>query len=45
MNSTKKKNTKVTAKKSWKKPKLLSGKEIGFLGLGSIQADPYNDPS
>ncbi len=35
-------------KKVWSKPKLFSGKEIGFMGLGRFQASttgPYGTPS
>jgi hypothetical protein len=31
------------AKKVWSKPKLLSGKEIGFFGLGHVQTTPGTD--
>ena len=31
-------------KKVWTKPKLLSGKEIGFFGLGNVQTgNPSSD--
>ena len=32
-------------KKVWSKPKLISGKEIGFFGLGHVQTtgNPYSD--
>jgi len=35
------------AKKTWSKPKLYSGKGIGFLGLGHVQSTtgPYGTPS
>jgi hypothetical protein len=34
-------------KKKWSKPKLFSGKGIGFLGLGQVQSStgPYGTPS
>jgi len=34
-------------KKTWSKPKLFSGKGIGFLGLGHVQSStgPYGTPS
>ncbi len=34
-------------KKTWSKPKLFSGKGIGFLGLGQVQSStgPYGTPS
>lgn len=34
-------------KKTWSKPKLYSGKGIGFLGLGRVQTStgPYGTPS
>lgn len=34
-------------KKPWSKPKLYSGKGIGFLGLGYVQGStgPYGSPS
>jgi len=34
-------------KKAWSKPKLYSGKGIGFLGLGHVQnsTGPYGTPS
>lgn len=35
-------------KKVWNKPKLFSGKEIGFMGLGRFQAystGPTGSPS
>jgi hypothetical protein len=34
-------------KKTWSKPKLFSGKGIGFLGLGHVQTStgPYGTPS
>ncbi len=28
-------------KKAWSKPKLLSGKDIGFFGLGRVQTTGY----
>lgn len=38
---------KKPVKKTWSKPKLLSGKEIGFFGLGHIQSSTGTgfDPS
>jgi hypothetical protein len=30
-------------KKVWSKPRLLSGKEIGFFGLGHVQTTPSTD--
>jgi len=36
------KEQKRKAKKVWSKPKLVSGKEIGFFGLGKIQATGYS---
>jgi len=30
-------------KKAWSKPRLLSGKEIGFFGLGHVQTTPSTD--
>ena len=30
-------------KRVWSKPKLISGKEIGFLGLGHVQTTPSTD--
>lgn len=37
----------VKVKKEWSKPKLFSGKGIGFLGLGQVQSStgPYGTPS
>ncbi len=34
-------------KRKWSKPKLFSGKGIGFLGLGQVQSStgPYGTPS
>lgn len=34
-------------KRIWSKPKLYSGKGIGFLGLGRVQSTtgPYGTPS
>lgn len=34
-------------KKTWSKPKLYSGKGIGFLGIGHVQTStgPYGTPS
>lgn len=42
MPQTKEKEQKKKAKKVWSKPKLVSGKEIGFFGLGKIQATGYS---
>ena len=40
------KKQKKQDKKTWSKPKLVSGKEIGFFGLGRIQTTgPYGTPS
>jgi hypothetical protein len=42
----KKKNSEQAkpVKKVWTKPKLLSGKEIGFFGLGNVQTgNPTTD--
>jgi len=38
-------NSKI--KRIWNKPKLYSGKGIGFLGLGRVQSTtgPYGTPS
>ena len=37
---------KTIVKKAWSKPKLFSGKGIGFLGLGHVQSTgPYSSPS
>ncbi len=36
------KEQKKKAKKVWSKPKLVTGKEIGFFGLGKIQATGYS---
>lgn len=38
---------KGNGKKKWSKPKLFSGKGIGFLGLGHVQSStgPYGTPS
>ena len=46
MPDNKGKEQKQKAKKAWSKPKLVSGKEIGFFGLGQIQSTgPGGDPS
>lgn len=46
MPNNKGKEQKKKAKKAWSKPKLVSGKEIGFFGLGQIQSTgPGGDPS
>jgi hypothetical protein len=40
------KEQKKKAKKVWSKPKLVSGKEIGFFGLGRVQTTgPTGSPS
>jgi hypothetical protein len=38
---------KPAPKKTWYKPKLYSGNEIGFFGLGQVQTStgPYGTPS
>ncbi len=40
-------DSKIKGKKVWSKPKLYSGKGIGFLGLGHVQTStgPYGTPS
>lgn len=40
-------DSKTKLKKAWSKPKLYSGKGIGFLGLGHVQTStgPYGTPS
>ncbi len=40
-------NSEDKVKKVWSKPKLFSGKGIGFLGLGHVQSStgPYGTPS
>jgi hypothetical protein len=45
MNENKNKDIELVkpAKKVWTKPKLLSGKEIGFFGLGNVQTTPNTD--
>ncbi|SDD23626.1 hypothetical protein [Williamwhitmania taraxaci] len=47
MANSKKIEIKEPSKKVWSKPKLLSGKEIGFFGLGRIQSSTGTgiDPS
>ncbi len=34
---------KKQVRKVWSKPRLISGKEIGFFGLGNVQTTPYTD--
>lgn len=37
-------STKQRVKKIWSKPRLMSGKEIGFFGLGNVQTgNPSSD--
>ena len=39
---------KIEEKKEWSKPKLFTGREIGFMGLGRFQVSttgPYGTPS
>jgi hypothetical protein len=47
LTTTKAKELKSRMKKVWNKPKLYSGKGIGFLGLGHVQTStgPYGTPS
>ena len=45
MPQTKEKEKENQAKKTWSKPKLMLGKEIGFFGLGRIQTGPTGTPS
>lgn len=47
MNNKDSANQSKVIKKPWSKPKLYSGKGIGFLGLGYVQSStgPYGTPS
>ncbi len=47
LSQKKKVELKGMVKKKWNKPKLFSGKGIGFLGLGQVQSStgPYGTPS
>ena len=47
MSTSKKVEIKRPSKKIWSKPKLVSGKEIGFFGLGRVQSSTGTgfDPS